>query len=70
MKWGTGESAALRRMQALSREELQSMEVTVGMAREWSDFYVWVTGWAPENGSARGRAVLMDFAARLLEEHL
>ena len=68
MKWGTGEAAALARMQSLSRDELESMEVTPEMAREWSDFYIWVTGWAPQNGSARGRALLMEFAAKLLGE--
>ena len=28
MMWGTGEAAALARMQLLTREELQSMELT------------------------------------------
>jgi hypothetical protein len=68
IKWGTGEDAALSRMRGLTREELQSMGVTRDMAQRWADFYKNVVVLHPENESARGRTVLMQFAADLLSE--
>jgi hypothetical protein len=66
MKWGTGEQAALDRMATLSREELESMGVDLTMAERWAGFYRNEMRRNPENGSARGRAVLMAHAAELL----
>ena len=68
IKWGTGENAALSRMRSLTREELQSIGVTRDMSQQWADFYKNVVVLHPENVSARGRTVLMQFAADLLSE--
>lgn len=38
------------------------------MAQQWADFYRIVAQVYPENESARGRTVLMQFAADLLAE--
>jgi hypothetical protein len=66
MKWGTGEAAALERMSIITRVELQSIGMDFEMATQWAEFYAdWVSQ-RPENGSARGRARLMAYAAELL----
>jgi hypothetical protein len=66
MRWGTGEAAALRRVETVTREELQSMGMTEELALQWAAFYRAVTLANPANDSARGRAVLMEYAAELL----
>ena len=50
----------------LSFDELQSMHMTQEMAQRWADFYTNETLLNPKNGSARGRARLMQYAADLL----
>jgi hypothetical protein len=66
IRWGTGEAAALARINALTLDELQSINVTREMALEWAAFYVNEARRKPANGSARGRARLMAYAADLL----
>jgi hypothetical protein len=66
MRWGTGEEAAVERMKSLTLEELQSMGVTAEMAAAWVALYRYVARRNPANGSARGRAVLMEYATKLL----
>jgi hypothetical protein len=66
MKWGTGESAALARMSTITGDELESIGVDHDMAVRWAAFYRNEIRRHPENGSARGRAVLMEFSADLL----
>jgi hypothetical protein len=39
MKWGTSDSAALARVETLTREELVNIGVTLGMANAWAEFY-------------------------------
>jgi hypothetical protein len=66
MKWGTGEAAALARVPKLSRGFLERAGVTRAMAEAWARFYRNEMRRVPDNASARGRAVLMEEAARLL----
>ena len=69
MQWGTGEHSALARREALTRQYLDAIGVTLEMARAWTEFYENAVSDNPHNGSAKGRAVLMHYAADLLEEH-
>jgi hypothetical protein len=39
MKWGRGAAAALLRMSSLTREELESMDMTEEFAVEWAEMY-------------------------------
>ena len=55
-------------MSSLTVEELQSMGVTVEMANAWAVLYREETVINPANPSARGRANLMEYAARLLRD--
>jgi Domain of unknown function (DUF4951) len=66
MKWGSGEDAALGRVLSLTKDDLESIDVTLEMALEWADFYDNEVIRNPTNGSAKGRAVLMRRAAELL----
>jgi hypothetical protein len=68
MKWGTGQSAAVARIATLTRSELESIGVTLDMARLWVRLYERVAAANPANGSAKGRASLMNYAAELLRD--
>jgi hypothetical protein len=68
MRWGTGDAAARARMETLTREELVTAGVTLGMAREWREFYRRELLRNPANPSAAGRADLMQRAVELLSE--
>jgi len=67
MRWGSGNDAALARIQTLTRTELEQAGVTKEIAKAWADFYRAVKLATPNNPSAAGRASLMDAAAKLLE---
>lgn len=67
MQWGTGHDSARSRITTLTRRELQSIGVTLKMARDWRDFYIRVSSDNPSNPSAAGRADLMRHAVQLLE---
>ena len=54
-------------MGTLTLEELQSMGMTQEMAQRWADFYRNEARLNPKNGSARGRASLMQHVSDLLE---
>jgi Domain of unknown function (DUF4951) len=66
MQWGSSNAAAMARINALTIEELQSIEVTSELARQWATFYANEALRVPGNPSARGRALLMHQAAVLL----
>jgi hypothetical protein len=66
MRWGTGEAAARERIPRLSLNELNSMGMTLEMAIAWARFYRIEAERNPSNGSAIGRAALMEHAAHLL----
>ena len=68
MRWGTGEQAALVRIEELTRVYLISIDLTLEMAREWVVFYERALTRDPRNYSARGRIPLMRRAVELLEE--
>lgn len=68
MKWGTGDDAALDRISSLTREELIEAGITAEIAAAWQNFYVNEVRRVPQNPSARGRAQLMEYAVRLLNE--
>lgn len=66
MKWGSRDGAARERMATLTRKELEEGGVTRAMAEQWRDFYREVARVTPQNGSAAGRADLMQRAVELL----
>jgi RHS repeat-associated protein len=67
--WGTGNQAALLRIDAVSISALRLAGVTARMAAQWRDFYVNIALTNPGNPSAAGRAVLMhEIAKQLLIE--
>ena len=66
MRWGSNDFDAVTRMQELTLEELESIELTVEMARQWTIFYANEALRVSGNPSARGRAMLMRRAADLL----
>lgn len=66
IKWGTGDAAARARIGSLAADELRQAGVTRRMAESWRDYYLAVARDDPGNPSARGRAELMNAAAKLL----
>ena len=68
MRWGSGDDAAIERIQTLTVDELKSAGVTIEIAEEWRLFYREVIVDNPANPSARGREKLMAHARSLLME--
>jgi Arc/MetJ-type ribon-helix-helix transcriptional regulator len=66
IRWGTGEADALSRMEEISREELEAIEMTAEMANAMADFYRAMVIRNRGNGSAVGRIALMNHCAELL----
>ena len=55
-------------MKTITREELMELDVTIQMAQSWALFYKAVWEANPQNPSARGRMILMEYCASLLFE--
>ena len=68
MKWGTGDAAAISRIDTLTAAELRAANITADIAEGWRAFYLEVLEENPDNPSARGRAKLMEYARSLLQE--
>ena len=67
MNWGSGDADALAQIPRLTRDRLIRDGVTRDIAEAWAKFYRNEVLRRPQNPSARGRAALMEAAARLLE---
>jgi hypothetical protein len=67
MNWGSGDAAARAQIPKLSRADLLKNGVTKEIAEGWALKYRNELLVNPKNPSARGRAELMEAAARLLE---
>lgn len=68
MQWGSGRASALRRMNELTREALESMGMTLETCEGWEAFYINEALRKPQNPSAQARATLMRRAAELLRD--
>ena len=67
MNWGSGDADALAQIPRLTRDRLIRDGVTQDIAKAWAKFYRNEVLRRLQNPSARGRAALMEAAARLLE---
>ena len=65
--WGTGDEAARKRADEITREEIESMGLTLQMATTWLRFYEEVLARNPKNPSVRGRIDLMSRIIKLLK---
>jgi len=67
MQWGTGDEAAMARIDTISREWLVANGVTLAMVEAWAQMYEEVHRRDPRNPSAVGRIELMRHCMGLLE---
>ncbi len=66
MQWGTGDQAAIERMDTITVGHLRRYGVTLDLAQEWLTFYQCEFNRNPFNPSVLGRVQLMWYVVNRL----